>query len=91
MMAEPAKTHTLCWLSVIRKGNVLVKAATVAPIPRVTRMMGKAQQTSVPVDANKVNQVVPVSVRGVVDSAVVLSIRFIFFLITIVPSLGKNG
>jgi len=94
MMAEPAKTHTLCWLSVIRKGNVLVRAATVAPMPRVTSMMGNAQQTSVPVDANKVTQVAPVSERGVPGFTAGLSDRCIFLFghsHSFLPSDGINS
>jgi len=77
MIAEPAKTHSLCWLSVIRKGAELASAATLAPMPKVTSAIGNAQQTSVPVEANRVNQVVPVSMRGVSDSTHRLSIGLI--------------
>lgn len=76
MMADPANTHTLCWLSVIRKGIERVRAATVAPMPKVTIMMGSAQQTRVPVDANKVTQVAPVSRCGVPGSAIELARGF---------------
>ena len=54
MAPEPANTQTLCWAIVTSSGNLLVNAATVAPKPSVTRMMGRAQQMSVPPDANKV-------------------------------------
>ena len=50
MIAEPMNTHSLFWLKVIKKGKVLVRATTVAPKPRLTRIMGKAQQTKVPVE-----------------------------------------
>jgi hypothetical protein len=76
-MADPANTQTLCWLRTIRNGAELVNAATLAPIPSVTSMMGNAQQTSVPADANNVTQVAPVSIPGVPGSVVVCLIRFI--------------
>ena len=50
---EKIKMIILCSLNVIKKGKVLVIAATVAPKPKVTKIIGKAQQTSVPVVVNK--------------------------------------
>jgi len=61
--ADPANTQALYRLSVIRKGKLLVSAATVAPRPSVTRMIGRAQQTSVPVEASKASQLTPDSAR----------------------------
>ena len=57
MNAESVKTQILYVLSVIRIGKLLVRAATVAPNPNVTSAMGRAQQTNVPVEANKDSQV----------------------------------
>lgn len=53
---EKINTHTLCWLNTIKKGREEVIAATVAPMPRVTKIIGSAQQINVPLVANKVNQ-----------------------------------
>jgi len=56
-MPEKANTHALCWLKTIRKGNALVIETTVAPKPKVTNMIGKAQQINVPVVVNSVKTV----------------------------------
>ncbi len=61
MIAEKANTQALCSLKVIRKGKVLVSAATVAPNPNVTRVIGKAQQMRVLADENRVSQITPPS------------------------------
>ncbi len=53
MKPEKIKINILYSLNVIKKGKLLVIAATVAPKPKVTKIMGKAQQTSVPVVVNK--------------------------------------
>ncbi len=58
---ELVNTHTLCCAIVINIGKLLVNAATVAPIPRTTSIMGKAQQIRVPLAANSVSQSRPVS------------------------------
>ena len=44
----------------ISAGISLISATTVAPKPRLTSKMGKAQQNSVPVDVNSVSQLKPV-------------------------------
>jgi hypothetical protein len=41
----------------------LANAATVAPSPKVTNIMGSAQQIKVPLAANKVSQLKPVLFR----------------------------
>tara|TARA_R110002167_G_scaffold207882_3_gene411947 strand:- start:1395 stop:1607 length:213 start_codon:yes stop_codon:yes gene_type:complete len=61
MAPETRNTHSLCSLSVIKKGMLLTKDAMVAPIPSVTRVIGSAQHTNVPVVVNKANQVTLVS------------------------------
>jgi len=61
MAPENANTQALCWLKVINMGKVLVKEATVAPMPNVTNVIGSAQQTNVPLVANKAVQLTPVS------------------------------
>ncbi len=43
-------------LSVIRNGMLLAIAATTDPSPRLTSRIGNAQQSRVPVEANKTNQ-----------------------------------
>ncbi len=53
---EPANTQALCMLSVIRNGMLLAIAATTDPNPRLTRRIGNAQQSRVPVEANKTSQ-----------------------------------
>ena len=54
----------LCALIVIRIGKVLVIDATNAPRPAIdTNIMGKAQQTNVPVDVNSVTATMPASRR----------------------------
>ena len=60
---DPANTQALCRLSVISMGKLLVSAATVAPRPTVTSMIGRAQQTRVPVEASRASQLTPDSAR----------------------------
>jgi hypothetical protein len=67
---EPANTHTLCCAIVISTGKLLVNAATVAPSPSVTNIMGRAQQTSVPLAANSVSQLRPVCFRIILFSVI---------------------
>ena len=65
MAPEKENTQTLYLLSVISSGRALVSAATVPPSPSVTRMIGRAQQTNVPAEANRVNQLRPLSFNRV--------------------------
>lgn len=60
---EPVNTQVLCCAIVISTGKLLVSAATVAPSPSVTSNIGRAQQIRVPLAANKVSQLRPVSCR----------------------------
>ena len=50
------KNHVLYKLSVIRNGMFVAMAATTAPIPKLTSMMGNAQHKSVPVEVNNIIQ-----------------------------------
>lgn len=58
--AEMVKTQILCWLSMMSMGKLLVIAATVAPRPRETKIIGRAQQIKVLVVANSASHVAPV-------------------------------
>lgn len=58
----------------IKTGKLLVNAATVAPKPRVTSIIGKAQQIRVPLAANKVSQPKPVSFSTISFSAITLNL-----------------
>lgn len=64
MKPESVNTQALCRLRKMRNGNALVNEATAAPIPSVTKMIGKAQQTSVLVLVNNVSQLMPASLRN---------------------------
>ena len=64
MKPESANTQVLCRLRKMRNGNALVNEATAAPMPSVTKMIGKAQHTSVLVLANNVSQLIPASLRN---------------------------
>jgi len=67
---EKANTQILCWLKTIKNGNALVIAATVAHNPNVTKIIGIAQQTKVPVVVNNVKIVTLLSLILDVCSAI---------------------
>ncbi len=75
---ETANTHILCWLNVTKKGIALTIDATVAPIPRVTKVMGIAQQTKVPVVVKRASQVNDVSLVLDVLSVIFNSLVFLY-------------
>lgn len=60
---EKANTHSLYLLIMIRNGKTPLMATTVAPRPKLTKIIGMAQQTNVPVVANNVSQVTLLSPR----------------------------
>lgn len=62
--ADITNIPVLFSLSMINVGKLLVIAATVAPKPRLTSRMGKAQHSKVPVDTNSVSQLNPVPLRS---------------------------
>lgn len=57
-MSKPdtANIQPLYWLSVINQGAADAMDATVAPRPKVTKTMGMAQQSKVPVVVNSSSQ-----------------------------------
>lgn len=61
---EIVNTNILCSLSVTRNGTLLTNDAIVAPMPRATKVMGKAQQTMVPIVVNSASQVRRVSLSS---------------------------
>lgn len=57
IMADKKNTQFLCSLNQINCGKLLVNEATVAPMPRVTNRIGKAQQINVLLLVNRLNYV----------------------------------
>src|SRR5258708_10164532 len=58
---EPTNIHSLCSLNGMSQGTLLVRAATVAPKPKVTSKKGSAQQINVPIEAKSASQLVVVA------------------------------